>query len=432
MNDYIDGLLTFIDAAPTAFHAVQRVCDALEDAGYVRLHEEQPWRLVPGGRYYVTRNCSSLIAFRLPEGGLTHFQIAASHSDSPCFKLKPNAERTAQGCALLNVEKYGGMLMSSWLDRPLSVAGRLIVECEGGLRTVLADAGRDLAIIPNVPIHFNRNANDGVKWNPQVDMLPIFGAEGASFLSVVAASAGVDRESIVGGDLFLYNRDRAKRFGADDAFIAAPRLDDLECAFASLRALLDAAPSKHVDMLCVFDNEEVGSGTKQGADSTLLENTLRRIALALDAGPQALEAAIARSFLVSADNAHAVHPNHPEKYDEQNRVYMNKGVVVKSNANQKYTSDGLSLAVFERICARAGVPTQRFANRSDIPGGSTLGNISNAHASMNAVDIGLAQLAMHSALETAGAQDVGHMVRALRAFYESEIEIKEDGIIGIA
>ena len=431
MNGYIEELLAFIDAAPTAFHAVKRVADALEAAGYVRLHEEQLWRLVPGGRYFVTRNHSSLIAFRLPEGGLTHFQIVASHSDSPCFKLKPNAERAAQGCALLNVEKYGGMLMSSWLDRPLSVAGRLIVKDNDGLKTVLADVGRDLAIIPNVPIHFNRDANDGVKWNPQVDMLPIYGEEGADCLSVVARSAGVDPGSVVGGDLFLYNRDRARRFGAENAFIAAPRLDDLECVCASLRALLDAAPSKHVDMLCVFDNEEVGSGTKQGADSTLLADVLRRVALALDAEPQAFEAAVAASFLVSADNAHAAHPNHPEKFDEQNRVYMNKGVVVKSNANQKYTSDGLSAAVFEEICARAGVPTQRFANRSDIPGGSTLGNISNAHASMNAVDIGLAQLAMHSALETAGAKDVEHMVRALKAFYETEIEIKEDGFIRI-
>ncbi len=431
MKDYTDELLAFIDAAPTAYHAVKRVAGDLEAAGYVRLYEEQPWRLVPGGRYYVTRNRSSLIAFRLPEGGLTHFQIVATHSDSPCFKLKPNAEIAAQGCALLNVEKYGGMLMSSWLDRPLSVAGRLIVKNGNGLETVLADAGRDLALIPNVPIHFNRDANDGVALNPQVDMLPIYGTEGADCISVVAASAGIDRESVVGADLFLYNRDCARRFGADGDFIAAPRLDDLECVCASLRSLLDAAPSKHVDMLCVFDNEEVGSGTKQGADSTLLEDALRRIALALDAGAQTLESAIAGSFLVSADNAHAAHPNHPEKYDEQNRVYMNRGVVLKSNANQKYTSDSLSIAVFEEICGRAGVPVQRFANRSDIPGGSTLGNISNAHASMNAVDIGLAQLAMHSALETAGAKDVGHMVRALKAFYEAEIEIKEDGIIEI-
>ena len=429
MMDAIRGLMDFIDGAPTAFHAVARIGEALEAAGYNRLEERELWRLAPGGRYYVTRNRSSVIAFRIPESGLAPFQIVASHSDSPCFKLKPNAGKTAQGLALLNVEKYGGMLMSTWLDRPLSVAGRLIVEGEERFETRLVDVARNLALIPNLPIHFNRAANDGVALNPQVDMLPIVGAEGADIMEAVAESAGVRRASIAGGDLFLYNRDRATLLGVSDEFIAAPRLDDLACAYASLRALLAAKPSKHIDVLCVFDNEEVGSGTKQGADSTLLIEALRRIALALNAQPQALEAAVAGSFMVSADNAHAAHPNHPEKYDEQNRVYMNGGVVVKSNANQKYTSDGLSAAVFERICAKAGVPTQRFANRSDIAGGSTLGNISNAHASMNAVDIGLAQLAMHSACETMGARDVQYLIDALTAFHETEIGILRDGSV---
>ena len=427
--EYIDGLKRFIDAAPTAFHAVNQICDELARAGYNHLEETQRWSLTPGEGYFVTRNLSSVVAFRLPEAGFAHFQIVASHSDSPCFKLKPNAARSAQGCAQLNVEKYGGMLMSTWLDRPLSVAGRLIVDDGDGLRAVLADGGRNLAVIPNVPIHFNHGANDGVKWNAQTDMLPIVGMEGADYLSIMARSAGVDREKIVGADLYLYNRDRAASFGAEDEFIAAPRLDDLECAWTSLCALLESKPTGHIDMLCVFDNEEVGSGTRQGADSTLLRDVMSRVAQALEAPPQALEAAIAASFMVSADNAHAVHPNHPEKYDEQNRATMNGGVVVKSNANQKYTSDGLSSAVFERICAGVGVPTQRFANRSDVPGGSTLGNISNAHVSMHAVDIGLAQLAMHSALETAGSRDVVYMVRALKAFFEREIEVTRDGTI---
>ena len=429
--EHLKGLMAFIDNSPTPFHAVQAICVELESAGYARLDETQQWTLRRGGRYYVTRNRSSVIAFRLPEKGFSHFQIVASHSDSPCFKLKPNARKASQGCALLNVEKYGGMLMSTWLDRPLSVAGRLILKTERGLETVLVDVDRNLAMIPNVPIHFNRDANDGVKWNPQVDLSPIYGMEGADCMDVVAEAAGVDPSSVAGADLYLYNRDRASLFGAEEAFIAAPRLDDLECAYTSLQALLGSAETEHIDMLCVFDNEEVGSGTKQGADSTMLADTLRRIATALGAGDQALQAAIAKSFMISADNAHAVHPNHPEKYDEQNQVAMNGGVVVKSNASQRYVSDGLSIAVFERICERAGVPTQRFANRSDIPGGSTLGNISNAHVSMNAVDIGLAQLAMHSALETAGARDVGHMVRALTAFYEAEIGIAQDGVISV-
>lgn len=429
--DAIRGLMNFIDASPTAFHATEEISRALKEAGYERLEEREVWTIVPGGRYFLTRNRSSLIAFRIPERGFAPFQIVASHGDSPCFKLKPNPEKTAQGLALLNVEKYGGMLMSTWMDKPLSVAGRLIVAGEKGLETRLVNVDRDIAIIPNVPIHFNRNANDGVALNAQVDMLPVIGEEGVDILSVVAERAGVSREAIAGCDLFLYNRDRSAQIGINGEFISAPRLDDLACAYASLRALLAAKPSRHIDVLCVFDNEEVGSGSKQGADSTLLIDVLRRISLALDAAPQALEAAIAGSFMISADNAHAVHPNHPEKYDEENRVRMNGGVVVKSNANQKYTSDGLSSALFERLCARACVPTQRFANRSDIAGGSTLGNIAAAHASMNAVDIGLAQLAMHSARETMGAKDVGHMIRALTAFHESEIEVAGDGTVNM-
>lgn len=429
--DAIRGLMDFIDASPTAFHAVENICAALAGAGWQRLEERETWQIAPGGRYYFTRNRSSVIAFRVPEAGFAHFQITASHSDSPCFKLKPGAARDAQGCAVLNVEPYGGMLMATWLDRPLSVAGRLVVSGKDGLETRLANVDRNLALIPNVPIHFNRDANKGVEWNPQVDLLPVVGAEGADILTAAAESAGVKKEDVAGSDLFLYNRDRATLWGNENEFLAAPRLDDLECAYAGLQALLEARPSKHIDMLCVFDNEEVGSGTKQGADSSLLAEALRRIALALGAAGQALEAAVAGSFMLSADNAHAVHPNHPEKYDEDNRVRMNGGVVVKFNAQQKYTSDGVSAAVFERLCERAGVPTQRFANRSDVPGGSTLGNIANSHASMNTVDIGLAQLSMHSAMECAGAKDVDAMIRAMRAFHEAEIDVRADGIIAL-
>ncbi len=429
--DIICDMMSFIDGAPTAFHAVQAVAEMLADAGCQELKEREPWTLAPGGRYFLTRNRSSLIAFRLPEGDLNRFQIVASHADSPAFKLKPQAGKASQGCALLNVEKYGGMLMSTWLDRPLSLAGRLVVRDGDRLTTRLVNVDSDLAVIPNVPIHFNRNVNDGVAWNAQVDMLPVIGAEGADYIEIVANAAGVGRDNIAGCDLFLYNRDKAKRVGAAGEYICAPRLDDLECAYTSLRAFLRAAPGEHSNVYCLFDNEEVGSGSKQGADSTLLDEALRRIALALKLPSQALEAAVAGSFMVSADNAHAVHPNHPDKYDPENRVYMNRGVVIKSNANQKYTTDALSAAVFAAVCDRAGVPTQQFANRSDIPGGSTLGNISNAHVSMNTVDIGLAQLAMHSACETAGALDVEYMVRALQAFYEAEIIVETDGLVAL-
>ena len=426
----IQGLMKFITASPTAFHAIDGIRAELEAAGFAPLQEGTAWEIQPGGKYYVTRNQSSLIAFKTPRDAFSHFQIVASHSDSPAFKLKPVAAMEGQGYVRLNVEKYGGMIMSSWFDRPLSIAGRLVVSVDGGLESRLAYLDRDVALIPNLPIHFNRQVNDGVKFNPQVDMLPVIGAAGSDWLAALAASAGVEKDDVAGYDLFLVNRDAPRIWGMNGEYLAAPRLDDLECAYASLQALLGAGPSDHVDVLCVFDNEEVGSGTKQGADSTMLSDVLYRIVLSL--GEVAPEAAVARSFMLSADNAHAVHPGHTELYDPQNIVTMNGGVVVKFNAAQKYTSDGVSQAVFETICRGANVPVQRFANRSDIAGGSTLGNISNAHASMNAVDIGLAQLAMHSANESAGIQDLQWMIDAMRAFYETEIRVVRDGRIELA
>lgn len=430
MKNEMQNMLEFIESAPTAFHAIDNICHELDRACYVRLQENEIWKIVPGGRYYFTRNLSSIVAFQIPECGFSHFQIIASHSDSPCFKLKPNAARESAGCyAQMNVEKYGGMLMSTWMDRPLSIAGRILVKDEGGISTRLVNVDHDLALIPNMPIHFNRDANDGMAYNAQIDMMPVYGSAGADYMEIIAENAEVEKENIVGSDLFLYNRAWGSVWGAENEYFSIGRIDDLECAYASLRAFLKAKACDHINMLCVLDNEEVGSGTKQGADSTILSEAVRRISFALGAAPQALEAALAGSFMLSADNAHAVHPNHPEKYDVDNRVYMNKGVVVKFNANQKYTSDGVSAAVFEQICAAAGVPVQHFANRSDIAGGSTLGNVANAHISLNTVDIGLAQLAMHSAYETAGVADVEYMIRAMRAFYETEIDVQADGRI---
>lgn len=425
--DPINGMMDFIRLSPTAFHAVANLREMLEGQGYSPLNECEPWKLVPGGRYCVTRNQSSIIAFRIPKGDFDHFQLVASHSDSPCFKLKPSAGRDSNGYAILNVEKYGGMIMQTWFDRPLSIAGRAVVRTAEGIGTRLVCLDRDLALIPNLPIHFNRDVNDGVKLNPQVDMLPVIGEAGTDYMALVAEALGVDGTDILGCDLYLVNRDEPRRWGAKGEYIASPRLDDLECAYASIRALLDAKPSDHVDMACVFDNEEVGSGTRQGADSTFLSEVTRRIVATLGCGDY--ETALARSMMLSADNAHGVHPNHPEKYDENNRVALNGGVVVKFNAAQKYTSDGVSQAVFEEICRRADVPVQRFANRSDIPGGSTLGNIANTHASMITVDIGLAQLSMHAANESAGAYDLAHMIRAMRAFHETEVVILGDGRI---
>ena len=426
MNSFID----FVRRSPSAFHAVDAICAQLDAAGFVRLDEGEPYAVAPGSRCYVTRNRSSVIAFTVPQQGFSPFAIVASHSDSPTFKLKAGYEEEALGQYIrLNVERYGGMIMSTWLDRPLSIAGRALVREDGALRTHLVDLERDAVLIPNMPIHFNREINDGYKFNPQVDLLPLYGdaqAKGA-LATEIASLCGAKPEDVLSADLFLYNRTPGSVWGAHGEFFSCPRIDDLECAYTSLQAFLTAKHAAHISVYAVFDNEEVGSGTKQGADSSFLTDVLARVGAALGADDAALRTAACRSFMVSADNAHAVHPNHPEKYDAENRVFMNSGVVIKHNANQKYTTDAVSSAIFSEICAKAGVPVQHFANRSDVLGGSTLGNIANTHLSMNTVDIGLAQLAMHSSYETAGTKDVEYMTDALRAFYEAEIQMRGDG-----
>ena len=434
MSDHVQHFIDFIKHSPSAFHAVETICGALAGAGYTQLSEHESWAVVPGGKYFVTRNRSSVIAFAVPESGFAHFQIVSSHSDSPTFKLKPSCEDVAAGQYLrLNVERYGGMIMSTWMDRPLSIAGRALVREGSAIATKLVDLGRDAVLIPNMPIHFNREVNDGYKYNAQVDLLPLYGGADAkgALAAEVASACGVKAEDILACDLFLYNRMPGSVWGAENEFFSCPRIDDLECAYTSLAAFLDAKSDAHINVLAVFDNEEVGSSSKQGADSTFLTDVFARAGAALGASDSEIRAAIAASFMVSADNAHAVHPNHPEKYDAQNRTFMNGGVVIKHNANQKYTTDAVSDAIFSTICERAGVPVQHFSNRSDVLGGSTLGNIANTHASMNTVDIGLAQLAMHSSFETAGCKDVQYMVDALTCFYGTDIAMQGDGTFEI-
>ena len=328
--------------------------------------------------------------------------MAAAHTDSPTFKIKHNPEKKAGPYVQLSTEKYGGMLMGTWFDRPLSVAGRVVTAKDGKLETKLVDVDRDLLVIPSVAIHMNRAANDGFKLMANVDTLPLYGMQEASgsFRGVVAAAAGVKEDEILGEDLSLYVRTRGTVFGAKDEFLLAPRLDDLGCVFGLLEGFLAAAPSGSVPVFCAFDNEEVGSETKQGAASSLLSDTLRRIALALGLGEEGYLRLLAQSFLVSADNAHAIHPAHPEYADKGEFPVLGGGIVIKYNANQRYTTDAVSGAVFQAICQEAGVPVQRYSNRADLPGGSTLGNISTAHLSVPTVDIGLPQLAMHSVCET--------------------------------
>ena len=419
-------LFSFLDHSPNAFYAVQNMCDILQQAGMIRLYEGAPWKLEAGKGYYVTRNGSAIIAFRIPKAEYTGFQMMASHSDSPVFKIKANAEITVdRQYVKLNVERYGGMLCAPWLDRPLSVAGRVIVRTKEGIETRLVNVDRDLMIIPNLAIHMNRQVNDGYKFNAQTDMLPLFcekGEESDAFRKLIASEAGAAAEDILDTDLFLYNRMPAVSLGLNNEFIASGRLDDLQCAFASLKGFIEASPKDSVAVHCVFDNEEVGSGTKQGAAGSFLRDTLHRINRGMGRTEDEYLMSIASSFLVSADNAHAVHPNHTDKTDPTNRPYLNKGIVIKYSANQKYTTDAVSGAIMRAICTKADVPYQTFANRSDMLGGSTLGNISQSQVALNTVDIGLAQLAMHSPYETAGAKDTAYLIEAAKVLFSSSVE----------
>ena len=426
-------LCDFITASPTSFHAVANMVAALDEAGFRCLRERDAWQVEPGGRYYVVRNGSSVVAFKvgesLPADGC-HFQMAASHSDSPTYKVKHVPELDGPGEYLrLNVEGYGGMLDASWLDRPLGIAGRVVVRTDDGrVESRLVESDREVALIPNVAIHQRRNANEGFPYNKQVDLCPLFSAgdlsEG-SFDSMLADLAGVDIPHILGKDIYLVNRTQPRVWGWADEFVSAPRLDDLQCAFAGLRAFLAAENPGCITVYACFDNEEVGSGTRQGALSTFLHDVLQRLMWALGRSEEELARALAGSFMVSCDNGHAVHPNHPELYDAENAGKLNGGVLVKEVASQKYATDALTRAVFTEICARADVPVQTFANRSDSAGGSTLGNLSTRHVSIPTVDVGLPQLAMHSSYETAGVMDTGYLLRALTAFYQTDLQLED-------
>ena len=414
-------LLDFIADSPSCYHVVGNTAAELTAAGYVPLSEGERWTLAPGGRYFVTRNSSSLIAFRVPETLTGGFMMAAAHSDSPAFKLKEHAELRDNGYVRLNTEKYGGMLMATWFDRPLSAAGRLFVREDGAIAEKLVNIDRDLLVIPSVAIHMNRSANDGMKYQANVDTVPLFSGEDpdAAILTLAAEAAGVRPEDVLGQDLFLYCRGRGTVVGAHGEYILSPKLDDLACVWGCLQGFLSAGESGSLPVLCVFDNEEVGSATKQGAASTFLRDILRRISLALGQDEETFQTMLARSFLVSADNAHAIHPDHPEYADRNNCPRMNGGVVIKFNANQRYATDGRSCAVFRAVCADAGVPVQVMANRSDLPGGSTLGSIAGTLVPVSTVDIGLAQLAMHSAWETMGSQDCGYLAAAMAHCFET-------------
>ena len=386
----------------------------------MELRESEQWKLEKGTLYVVERGDSALVAFRVPEGPFHGFLMAAAHSDSPTFKVRETAEAASAGNTLrLSVEPYGGGVWRGWLDRPLSVAGRVVIRQGDRLVSRLVNIDRDLLVIPGVAIHMDRSVNKGAELNPAVDLLPLLGCgkEPGAFRKLIAEAAGVREEHLLSTELFLYPRTKAVQTGLNGEFIVSPRLDDLQCVFGCLEGFLAAKPGGSLPVLAVFNNEEVGSNTRQGADSTFLTDVLERIAHGCGLDSEGWKAAVANSFMVSADNAHAIHPAHPEYADKGEFPVLNGGIVIKYNANQRYTTDAVSSAIFRSVCRDAGVPVQVYANRSDLPGGSTLGSIANSQVSLNTVDIGLAQLAMHSAYETAATADLGYLVDAMTEFY---------------
>ncbi len=422
MDKRIEKLLAFLDAAKSVYHSTYALKTQLEQAGYVYLSESTPWNLQAGGKYYLTRGSASLIAFRVPTQKPDGFMISAGHSDRPTFKIKENPVLSGTYTRLA-VEPYGGMLMSTWLDRPLSLAGRVLVEQNGTIETKLIDVDRDMFLIPSVAIHMNRQANQGYAWNPAIDLIPLMGGGDTKekLMEILQEQAG---GKILGHDLYLYVRQKASVWGLQEEYISSAAIDDLSCVYSCLEGFLNADAARSIPMFCAFDSEEVGSGSMQGAGSNLLELVMLRICRAM--GWEA-DYMLGQSFMVSADNGHAVHPNHPEYADPNHAPVVNQGVVLKFNANQKYTTDGISAALFRQVCQRAGADVQNYCNRADILGGSTLGHISMTHVSIHSVDVGLPQLSMHSCYETAGVRDVLQLMDAMTCFYGCSLQSVRDG-----
>ena len=430
-----DDLVEFLQESVTPFHAAATAESWLRAAGFTRLEEADYWNLEPGKGYYTTRNGSSVVAWRVPDHAIGGWRIVASHSDSPTWKIKTDIVEN-DGCRRLSVEGYGGMIMSTWLDRPLTVGGRVIVKTEDGIESRLVCIDRDLLVIPSLAIHFQRDINKGHTFNPQVDMQPLWGPAGSRTLTdLVAEELGVATADILDSDLQLVTRQAPTQIGPDGEFFMAPRIDDLECAATTLLGFLDAAAE--TDSACapvwaMLDNEEVGSSSRMGAQSSYLRDVLDRIVDAIPHSGQAMHRAMANSFMLSADNAHATHPNFPQKSDPCAPVRLGGGVVLKYNASQKYTTNAVSGAIFRAICEKADVPVQVFTNRADEAGGSTLGNLQSHTLPIPMADIGLAQLAMHSAVETASVADAEAMTKAVAAFYRVHLRALGDGTYTLA
>lgn len=424
MNETVnEKLLQFLSRSPTAFHAVSNLKQELNRAGFTALDESEPWALQPGGRYYVERNGSAVISLILPELPADCFHLIASHSDSPSYKIKPGPGLVSSGFVRLNVERYGGPVDVSWMDRPLSFAGRVFVDDGDRLREQLVWPEEDLLIIPSLAPHLTRHDGDSKPLNVQTDLLPVFfeGDDAGVFWSHLASRLSTTPEHILGADLYLCVREPARIWGPQNEFLSAARLDDLECVYGSFLGFLNSRPRNSIAVHCVFDNEEVGSRSRQGADSGFLRDVLWRLCAALGLGDEAYHRLVSRSFMVSADNAHAVHPNFAQMSDPANRPKLNGGIVIKHQGSLRYATDAYSAAVLKKLCNSHGIPWQDYTNRSDIPGGSTLGSLSESQIPLPTADIGLAQLAMHSCFETAGARDPEVLARFSEVFFSEPL-----------
>ena len=428
MNKYIESLLQFMDASVCNFLAVDTIKQMLSENGFSEKRIEQPLQCRPGDKFFVTKNSSAIFAIKIGSRPIneTGFKIITAHSDSPCFRIKPNPEmRSGDHIVRLNTEVYGGPILYTWFDRPLSLAGRVILRGESALKPVtrLLKIDEPILMIPHLAIHFNRSVNEGYALSKQKDMLPILTRISDSLsangllVNYIAKSLGVDSYDILDFDLFLYNTQPATLTGLNKEFVMSGRLDDLSMAHAAITAIIEATDDEATCISAIFDNEETGSGTKQGAHSPVLSNLLRRVAECQGANYDEFCQAVGRSFMISADNAHAFHPNYAEKYDPTNHPSLGGGPVIKINANCKYMTDAHSAAIFKSLCDEAGVPCQYFVNHSDVAGGSTLGNIFTGQLDIEGVDVGNPLLAMHSACETGSTEDHINMIRAFKQFF---------------
>lgn len=432
MNN-LDKIINLLNESYSPFHVVKNIENELKENGFSLLKENQNFRLEKGKKYYVKRNDTSIIVFEIPDDfslASSSFLLTATHNDSPTFKIKPNPIIHKGNLMLLNTEPYGGGIYATWLDKPLSIAGRVLVEKDDRIESRLLAIDEDLLEIPNVCIHMNRTVNSENKVNPSTDTLPLFGIDqnDFSFDKYLLKQLNLEGYEVLSHDLFLYNREKAKLIGREKEFLASGRLDDLSAAYSALLGFLSSKKGKAIKVYASFDNEEVGSLTRQGANSTFLKETLKRIIIALGGKDDDFEKTIASSFMLSIDNAHADHPNHMEYTDKTTKVEMNKGIVIKYNANQSYTSDALSSAIVKSIMKKNAIPYQEYTNRSDLRGGSTLGNISNSEVSLITVDIGLAQLAMHSSYEIMGKKDIDYLVDFTKDYFASNIQIDYDTV----